>query len=144
MALIMSGKDGTLYREGVEVVPVNNWKLSLDVSLHAYAANDTNATKRRVAGVEDSTGSFTVGVESDAGACCPVTRGEHVTLQLHIDDTGNNYYEVPVVIGSFELDCDINDGGPLIWTVNFEGDGVVVAHGSLNFCTTWSSSSGEV
>ncbi|MEE9603281.1 MAG: hypothetical protein V3V75_08255 [Thermoguttaceae bacterium] len=126
---ILSGKNGTLYISSSEITPVSNWRLRITSDNPNYAANDTGGWKQRAAGVRDSSGSFDVKV--DSGGNCPVEEGDSITLKLHVDDTGNNYYEVPALIDRIEVEVDINEGRIVAYGLDFSGNGAVVANGIL-------------
>jgi len=126
---VLSGKDGTLYVDDAEVTPVSNWKLSVTSHNPDYAANDTGGWKKRVAGVKDCGGSFEVKVESDGN--CPVGEGDAVTLKLHVDATGNNYYEVPALVDRIEVDVDVNRGRIVAFVVDFSGNGAITPYGTV-------------
>jgi len=126
---VLSGKDGTLYVSDAEVTPVSNWRLSITSNNPDYAANDTGGWKKRTAGVKDCSGSLEVKVE-DSGNC-PVEEGDAVTLKLHVDDTGSNYYEVPAIIDKIEVEVDINEGQIVAHAIDFSGNGAITPHGVL-------------
>lgn len=127
---VMSGKNGTLFLGENEVSPVTNWKLVATSDNPDYAANDTAGWKKRVAGVRDASGSFEVKVADDKQ--CPVEEGDSVSLALHLDATGDNYYEVPAIIDKISVDVDINKGEIVACIVEFSGNGAVVRHGIAN------------
>ena len=83
-----------------------------------------------MAGAGDSSGSFRVSVADDGQ--CPVVRGDAVALELRVDDTGNNYYEVPAVIERIRIDTNITDGDTVVWAIEFAGNGPVTPHGVLS------------
>ena len=124
---VISGKDGTLHLDGGEVTPVTNWRLEKISGNKDYAANDTGGSKKRVAGVKDCSGSFEIKA-TDTGNV-PVDEGDTVTLDLHIDDTGNNYYEVPAIVDRVAVDVDINEGEIVAYAVDFSGNGTITPHG---------------
>jgi len=126
---ILSGKNGTLLISSTEITPVSNWRLRITSDNPNYAANDTGGWKKRAAGVRDSSGSFEVKVD-DAGNC-PVEQGDSITLKLHVDDNGGNYYQVPAVIDRIEVEVDINEGRIVAYVLEFSGNGAVVANGVL-------------
>jgi hypothetical protein len=124
---VLSGKSGTLYLNSDEVTPVSNWKFTITSNNPSYAANDTGGWKQRAAGVCDSTGSFQVKVD-DSGHC-PVAEGDAATLQLHVDNSGNNYYQVPAIIDKIEVEVDLSAGKILAYAVEFSGNGAVTPNG---------------
>lgn len=124
-----TGKRGTMKLDGTELVPITNWKTKPTVATSAFHTNESGGSKNREAGVEDSTGSFDLKLKE--GAFFPVERGQKVVLQLHIDETTQNYYEVPAIIKEWDLDCDINDGKEFTVPVTWEGNGPMIGHGTL-------------
>ncbi|MBN2476899.1 MAG: hypothetical protein JXB62_19990 [Pirellulales bacterium] len=126
---VLSGKDGTLYVGAEEITPVANWRLAISGTLREYTANDTGGWKRRVAGAKDCRGSFTVNL-TEAGHR-PVDGGDAVTLKLHVDGTGNNYYEVEALIGRVGVETNIRDGAVVAYRIDFAGNGGVTPHGVL-------------
>jgi hypothetical protein len=126
---VLSGKSGTLYLGTDEVTPVANWKLALTSHNPAYAANDTGGWQQRVAGVCDSSGSFAVLV--DPSGHCPLSEGDAVTLELHVDSSGDNYYSVPAIINAIQVDVDISAGSIVAYAVAFSGNGTVTPNGAL-------------
>ena len=136
---VISGKDGTLHIGDSEVTPMTNWTLEKTSSNKDYAANDTGGSKQRVAGVKDCSGSFEVKA-TDTGNV-PLDEGDPVTLELHVDDSGNNYYQVPAIIDRIQVDVDINQGEIVAYAIDFSGNGPIAAYGVLN--KTGGSSSGS-
>ncbi|NQT36195.1 MAG: hypothetical protein HQ581_01820 [Planctomycetes bacterium] len=136
---VISGKDGTLYLGEDEVTPVTNWRLVKTSDNKNYAANDTGGAKKRVAGVKDCSG--TLEIKADDTANVPVEEGDAVALKLHVDDTGNNYYDVPAMIDRIEVDVDIDRGEIVAYFVAFSGNGTITANGILS--TTGGSGSGS-
>jgi len=135
---VISGKDGTLHIGESEVTPVTNWTLEKTSSNKDYAANDTAGSKKRVAGVKDCSGAFEMKA-TDSGNV-PVDEGDLVTLELHVDDSEGNYYQVPAIIDRIQVDVDINQGEIVAYAVDFSGNGPITAYGVLN---KTSSSSGS-
>ena len=124
---VLSGKDGTLYLGSSEVTPVSNWKLVAISNNPDYAANDTGGSKKRAAGVRDSSGSFEM--KADGTGNCPVEEGDAVDLNLHVDGTDQNFFEVPAIIDKISVNVDINKGEIVAYIVDFSGNGAIVRHG---------------
>jgi hypothetical protein len=124
---VLSGKNGTLYLATTEITPVSNWKLVTTSRNPDYAANDTGGWKKRAGGVCDSSGSFEVKA-ADNGHC-PVVEGDAVDLKLHVDHSGQNYYETPAIIDKITVDVDINKGEIIAYVVDFSGNGAVTRNG---------------
>jgi hypothetical protein len=124
---VLSGKNGTLFLGSTEITPVVNWKLVITSNNPDYTANDTGGWKQRVAGVRDASGSMEIKATDDQ--TCPVEEGDTPTLALHVDNSGNNYYQVPAIIDKISVDVDINRGEIVAYVVEFSGNGAVVRHG---------------
>ena len=126
---VLSGKDGTLHLGASEVTPVTDWRLEKTSAARPYAANDTGGARKRVPGVKDCSGSFEVKA-TDTGNV-PVEEGDAVTLKLHVDGSGANYYEVPALIGRLRVDVDISEGEIVAYVIDFAGNGPITPHGIL-------------
>ncbi|OHB83804.1 MAG: hypothetical protein A2V98_19895 [Planctomycetes bacterium RBG_16_64_12] len=57
--------------------------------------------------------------------------GDAVTLELHVDDSGANYYEVPAMIETIRAEVDISEGKTIAYVVTFSGNGPLTAYGVL-------------
>ena len=126
---VLSGKSGTLYVGAGEVTPVSNWKLRITSNHRTYTANDTGGWRRRAAGAKDCSGSFRVSVTESGN--CPVEEGDSVTLKLHVDGSGENYYEVEVIVDRIEIETNLHGGDVLTFEVTFSGNGSLTPHGVL-------------
>jgi hypothetical protein len=126
---ILSGKNGTLYVGGSEVTPLSDWRLTVASRNFEYVANDTGGWSKRVAGAKDCSGLFAVAVKQDSA--CPVAEGAAVTLKLHVDSSGDNYYEVPAMIDKIEIAVDVSDGETVGYAIHFSANGPMIAHGIL-------------
>jgi hypothetical protein len=124
---VLSGKNGTLFLGAAEVTPVVNWKLVTTSNNPDYAANDTGGWKKRAAGIRDASGSLEIKASDDRH--CPVEEGDAPTLKLHLDGSGNNYYEVPAIIDKISVDVDINRGEIVAYVVDFSGNGAITRYG---------------
>ena len=126
---VISGKDGTLLLGDAEVTRVANWRIEKTGAGRAYTANDTGGARKRVAGVKDCSGRFEIKAADSANAA--VEEGDAVTLKLHVDGSGANYYEVPAMIDAVRAEVDISEGKPIAYLVTFSGNGPITAYGIL-------------
>ncbi len=126
---VLTGKDGTLYLGPSEITPVSNWVLKILGNQRPYVANDTGGWKKRAAGSKDCWGSFTVSV-TDSGSC-PIEEGDSATLKLHVDGTGNNYYQVEAIIDRIGAETDVTGGKLVALKIEFSGNGSVTPYGVL-------------
>jgi hypothetical protein len=127
---VISGKDGTLKLGDTEVTRVTHWKIEKTSGGKAYTANDTGGATKRVAGVKDSCGRFEI--KASDSAAVPVEEGDAVALELHVDDSGANYYQVPAIVDAIRAEVDISEGKTVAHIVTFSGNGPIVPHGILN------------
>ncbi len=126
---ILSGKNGTLYIGSNEITPLSDWKLTLLGNHRDYIANDTGGWKKRAAGAKDSRGSFRV--KAAEGGNAPVAEGDSVTLKLHVDGTGANYYQLDALVGQIDVETNISDGKEVALRIEFSGNGAVTPYGVL-------------
>jgi hypothetical protein len=82
-----------------------------------------------VAGVKDSAGRFEI--QASDSAAVPVEEGDAVTLQLHVDGSGANYYEAPAIVETIRAEVDISEGTTVAHVVTFRGNGPITPHGVL-------------
>lgn len=136
---LISGKDGTLTSDGIEVAELTDWKLRKTGGAKAYTANDTGGAAKRVSGAKDCSGEFEVKVAQ--GRQMPVEEGDAVTLRLHVDDSGANYFQVPAVIDAVRVSVDVDQGKIVACRVGFSGNGPVTAYGILEVADSGSSGS---
>jgi hypothetical protein len=125
----ISGKDGTLRLGNNEVTQVTHWTIEKASRNKAYTANDTGAAKGRVPGAKDCSGRFEIKA-TDSGRL-PVEEGDRVVLELHVDGSGENYYEVPAIVDVIRAEVDISEGKTVAHVVTFSGNGPIIAHGIL-------------
>jgi hypothetical protein len=135
-----TGIDGTVKSGGVEVTPVTAWDASITADLKEYHDNTCGKAKKRTKGVEDSSGSLEVML--DSGMFCPVTEGAEYDLQLHVDDTGNNFLEIPAKVESIAIADSITSPDNLVYKIAWKGNGDVVKHGILAISGSAGSSGG--
>ena len=135
-----SGKLGTLKKEGNAVSNITNWAFTPLYELNEYMSNETSGRKGRVVAGGDSSGSFIC--LADAAGLAPISEGEQVELELHVDDTGANYITVQALISDVPLACDVTGGGNVEYTVNWAENGGYTRHGTLRTTEEASSSSG--
>jgi hypothetical protein len=122
---VLSGKGGYVISGSTTLDHIGTWSFTDEVMEHDFATNSTAGRKNRIAGVGDSSGSFEGMVH--AGGAIPVKPGDSVTLKLHVD--GTNYIQVPVLITTIDVECDMNDGEPVGYTAEFGGNGAVTYNG---------------
>lgn len=113
-----SGANGTVYWDSGEVTPTEAWTIDDSISTDAYHANDSGAAKKRIGGVEDSTGTFRVSSKPT------FTKGATGTF-FGWTGTGGTSYQVDAIIQRVATAVDIMEGTRSLWDVTFEGNGPV-------------------
>ena len=102
-----------------QVNEVTGWKVEPKIDAPKHASNLTFGMKVPIVGTFEWGG--TIDVMPQAGSPFPFQDGDFVDVQLHIDNTGNNYYSGTVLITDAPLDCDINGGKEILISYKFEG-----------------------
>ena len=133
-----SGKTGTTKKGGSEFYEVNSWNFNPSTNVPKYASNLTGGFKRGISAVRDSNGTVEVKIQENASM--PFHDGDQIALELHGDDSGNNYIEVTAIISGTPINVDIDNGEPVSATYNFEGSLAWTGHGI--FSSGGGSSSG--
>lgn len=118
---VLSGKDGSVWVDGKRLALVLWWEWTQRVFHKAYATNDTGGVWGRLPGAHDCHGRMELKTPQDGSL--PVQEGQRVTVQLHVDATGQHYYEVPVLIERISRRVDIATGQILGCVVDFVGTG---------------------
>ena len=121
MGTPISGKDGKVTVNATDIGDVTKWTLDESSNNPAYASNSTSGSKKRVAGVKDSSG--TIEYELDTAAAEPLTVGATATLKLYINAT--KYYSVPAIIDSIGTVCDVDTGAIVAHSAKFSGNGAI-------------------
>lgn len=125
----ISGKNGNVKVGLNNVVEVTKWTFDPQCAVPKYNSNNTSGYKTGVAGVFDGKG--TVEVKLDTASSLDFLVGQSVTLELHVDATGSNYYSVPAIISGAPIACDI-DGGEIVGvTYAFEATGQWTPNGAV-------------
>ncbi len=124
-----------------QVNEVTGWKVEPKIDAPKHASNLTFGMKVPIVGTFEWGG--TIDVMPQAGSLFPFQDGDFVDVQLHIDNTGNNYYSGTVLITDAPLDCDINGGKEISISYKFEGATALVRNGTLA-ALYYPSSSGTI
>lgn len=109
---------------------VHGWTFNPTTTVHKRSHNQSGGFKAAVSGARDSSGSIMVSI--DGSGNLPFHDNDEVTLQLHVDGTGQNYFEVPAIIESTPVELDIDDGQIVGGTFTFQGNGPWTGHGILS------------
>ncbi len=127
---LLSGKDGTVRLAGGELLRVSGWSIEKTGRNKSYAANDTGGALKRVPGVKDCAGRLEI--KADDAAPAPVAEGDIVALELHADESGENYYELSAIVDAIRVEVDVAHATPVAHVVAFSGHGLIIAHGILD------------
>jgi len=127
---LLSGKDGTVRLAQGELLRVTEWRIEKTSTNKSYAANDTGGARKRVPGVKDCAGRLEIKADDAAGA--PVGEGDVLALELHADDSAENYYELSAIVDAVRVEVDVGLARPVAYVVAFSGNGPITAHGILD------------
>lgn len=128
----ISGKFGDVKHTtaaGTQVCEVTKWTFDPTSAISKYASNKTGGYKKAVPGVFDGKGTVEIKLDETTGMDFLV--GATPTLFLHVNASGNDYYEVPAAISGAPIECDIDGGEVISVTYNFETNGAWTANGIL-------------
>jgi len=130
-----SGKNGTVKRDvaatQTEVPHTQMWKLDFEATESKTGTNSTGGYFQRATGTVDATGEITCIVHD--GEVAPFTIGTEYDMELHIDDSGANYYAGDfMVTKQTGLEVEMEDGSKLLKAVYTIGcQGVITANGDV-------------
>ena len=116
-----SGKDGKVLSGAGLLADITHWRLKTIAKNVAYASSATGGYKRRLAGVKDAAGSFTFRLNASDAMTAQLDVGDLVTLKLYVDAA--NFFSVPAIIDTVEVETDITTGKVVGGTVEFSADG---------------------
>ncbi len=119
---VLSGKSGNVLIAGTGVLELRNWKWDRKNDNKAYASNSTAGTRKRVAGVKDSSGSFQM-LDNPASNAPALTEGTTATLQLKLDGTTVYCTTLPIIVDSIACAVDLDSGDLIAYDVNFSTNG---------------------
>lgn len=141
-----SGKGGTAKvsanQDDVTVLPgaattvvceVTKWTLDPSVAVSKYNSNKTGGHKKAVGGVRDTKGTIEIKLHGSDGQ--QLKPGDRVGVELHVNDSGNDYFQIEeAIISGAPINCDIDNGEVVGETYPFEasdlsGFGLLSAYG---------------
>ena len=129
-----TGKTGTIYISGgIEIRRVENWRLTLAGNTPSWADNTTGGWVTRAGGARDATGGFDFVFDDTSGEYeLPVDVHSEVELELHIDNSGGQYYLVPAIITQVgEITVDRAGDDKVTLPVEFGCTGPVRQYGNV-------------
>ena len=116
---VVSGKNGTVSVGGA-VSDATSWSLSMTSNNPSWASPATSGYKNRVAGIKDTTGSYSAKVNGTIPT--PGT----ATASCAFTTDGSATYTLNIIIDSVNLEVDMDDGDVVGYSVDFSGNGAVV------------------
>lgn len=123
----ISGINGKILVGASQLVECNGWTLNRSAVLHAYSSCATGGYKKRVAGVKDSSGSLKGLFDPDNFIDDYFGIGDSVTLNLYVNSS--DYYIVPSLIESLDIETDQDEGALVPWSATYGGNGAVSSSG---------------
>lgn len=127
----ISGIGGQVKNGTTVLDHIKKWSATTTVDLTAFASSSTDGWKKRSEGNKDITGSFE-GLLHD-GEEIPVAEGDNVTLELVLNKAAGTPSKLsgPAVIKSVKIEEDIESSDPVMYVVEFEGNGAWTKAGAL-------------
>lgn len=116
---VISGKDGTVTFNSVQVLQVTGFTLNHTSNNSAWASSNTAGYKNRVAGTKDWNGSFQA--KYDASIVPTVGQSANMALLLGSGETASG----TAIIDSVNVVVDIDNGEAVGYTMNFSGNGAL-------------------
>lgn len=118
---VASGQYGKVMIGASTVMECQSWRWSRTVADHAYASCATSGWKKRVAGTKDHSGSIAGKLDLASQLEDYFDEGDLVELNLYCSTT--DYYIVPAMITSLDVEVDIDEGDIIGWSAEFGGNG---------------------
>jgi hypothetical protein len=116
----LSGKEGKVYSDDVELLEVRNWKFTRSANVKAYQSTDTPGYQKTARGMFAGTIAFEVTLDTGTPLESVLVEGDEVELKLVY--SGDEYWTVPCVISDVAEEVNILDGEPA--TVSVEAESV--------------------
>lgn len=116
-----------------ELLGVSRWSMSETVKNNDYADNTTGCATKTNMGAK--TTSITIDVNAQDGVDKgkpPLRAGDEVEIELHIDDTGANYFSgTAAVLGLNDYTVDIMNQELVTYSYDLKVQGLLVGNGTL-------------
>ncbi len=122
-----SGKDATIKDGATELNNIEGWTLDVTGNTPNFVTNSTGGANGRVAGAQDSTGSFNYVLASDE--TMPYAMHATMTLVLHLDGNDTGYWTVPAIITSVPNAATLDGADKLMVPYEFGATGLAVPTG---------------
>lgn len=131
-----NGCEGTIYDAAgpTELLGISMWKFSESVKNEDYADNTTGCSTKTNIGPKTTTVDIDVNLQDGAGkGLPPLVTGNEYDLQLHIDATGNNYFEGSVVVLEMtDYEVNIAEGSLVSASYSCKVQGELTGQGTLS------------
>ena len=108
---MLSGQDGKIIADSVEVANITRWKFETKSNTLAYASSATGGFRERLPGVRHGSGTVLFVLSDAAPVPDQLADGDQVTLKLYVD--ADSFYSVPAVIETLSLDVNVDTGNPV-------------------------------
>ena len=108
---MLSGQDGKVIADAVEVANITRWKFDTKSNTVAYASSATSGFRQRLPGVRHGSGTILFVLNAASPVQDQLAEGDEVTLRLYVD--ADSFYSVPAVIETLSLDVDVDSGDPV-------------------------------
>lgn len=118
---VASGQNGKIQIGSSTLIECTGWTFNMEVNTFRYATCQSSGSKKTIAGTKQGNGTLTGLYDPDDIVENLVGPGDSVTLKLYLD--ADDFYSVPAIIKSVNVEVDIDNGDALKWTVEFETNG---------------------
>lgn len=118
---VRSGQFGTVAIGSSELVEVLNWKFSRKVTVHQSNTNTDGGYKKATAGPKSGTVQFSGEVDMDDMPDDHFEEGDSIVFKGYVNAT--QYYLIPCVVESLDIEVDIDDGKPVSWSCSATTNG---------------------
>lgn len=109
MSSLLSGKSGTFKEGGTALdVDVVGWDFEETPNTQKFASDKTSGCKYEYVTVTDWTAKVRVKIPSTG--TLPFNPGDTFAMELHGDDSGNNYVKANGIVIGGAVPCDITEG----------------------------------
>lgn len=127
---VVSGTKGSVLLAGTAIGNVGMWKFKPSIQIGKHGHSGSGGWKTRSCGTRDA--DATVKVWKVDAAAPDLRMGEIYLFELHINDSGNDYYEGYFMVESpGELSVDIDDGKEISMEYALGAHGKIEEHGNV-------------
>ena len=124
MSDVITGTRMDVDVDGSQVEHAASWSLSPQADKKKYTSNVTGAIRKTALGPLDFTIEVTVYFHDDNTKKSPFKIGSEHDVELHVDDSGLNYYSTTVKCSSLgTITCDPDTAEPISQTAMLDSHG---------------------